>query len=116
MTILLEELNAKGKCTLPIGMAAASAGERGKAALGGSKAMPCPGRLCLRCSWCLPSSGKHLSQPSPRWLKGPGGMDGFMGPQTPSFTRGGMSRADSRELQREQRFLCGLSAPHSPAR
>lgn len=59
MTILLEELNAKGKCTLPIGTAAALARQRGvewgRTALGGSWAVPCLGRLCLCCSWQLPA-------------------------------------------------------------
>lgn len=59
MTILLEELNAKGKCTLPIGTAAVLAWqrgvERGRTVLGGSWAIPCPGRLCLCSSWQLPA-------------------------------------------------------------
>lgn len=59
MTILLEELNAKGKCTLPIGTAAVPARqqghEQGRAALGSSWAIPCMGQLCLRCSWQLPA-------------------------------------------------------------
>lgn len=53
MTILLEELNAKGKCTLPIGMSAmlSPAWQRWQE-LGGSWAILCSGELCLCCS-CL---------------------------------------------------------------
>lgn len=62
MTILLEELNAKGKCTLPIGTAALPSPswqqgqEWGRAVLGGSWAVPCPGQFCLHCFWQLPAS------------------------------------------------------------
>lgn len=91
MTILLEELNAKGKCTLPIGTAAASslALQRGRQ-LGHSlpsSALP----TLLLAAPCLSvlGAGGCLSQPCPACLEGWEGWGYKL--QTPaSVQRGGV--------------------------
>lgn len=72
MTILLEELNAKGKCTLPIGTARTgqfweSAGPFPAQA---GSACAAPSSSLLVCAW----SWGCLRQPCPTWLQGMGRM------------------------------------------
>lgn len=75
MTILLEELNAKGKCTLPIGtVRTGSAGRQ----LGHSL----PRWLCLCCSQQLPAClclELGVSEPALPYLAPRDGWDGVMG-------------------------------------
>lgn len=78
MTILLEELNAKGKCTLPIGTAAVSSlalqwGRQLGHCLPGS-ALPAL-LLAAPCLSVLGAAGGCPSQPCPACLEGQEGWD-----------------------------------------
>lgn len=103
MTILLEELNAKGKCTLPIGTV-----RTGQCWV---TAGPFPAQVGSACTW----SWGCLSLPCPSWLRGMGGMQ-LWAADTLFCVTLWCPGIDGCKLLKKHWFLRRLSLPLFPGR